>query len=74
MSPHGSSLKGYDGDFDGDVLSAIVSMSNQAQAELDTYYQSSKSMITSNANLYRGLASDEICAYFYYAMSYMPED
>lgn len=71
--PHPSTLPGYDGDFDGDMLTFIPLLSNEANLENHAYKNDPKSMVNVSKGLVRGLNDDDINKYTFYAMSYIPE-
>jgi hypothetical protein len=73
MSPHPSTLSGYDGDFDGDVCSAIILLSEDTVRENQEYFQRPISMVSVNNTLHRGLANDAINKFTYYNLGYMPK-
>lgn len=70
MSVFSAHLEKYDGDHDGDVLSALVLMSDEANEEIEDYLKSPVSMVDPQGSLIYGLASGRLVRYSMYSSTY----
>lgn len=74
MSPHPSTLGGYGGDFDGDTMSMISVLSDEANQEIENFFQVPFSMINSNGQLNTGLSECKVGKYTFYSLTMSPPE
>jgi hypothetical protein len=60
-------------DFDGDTVSSITVLSNEANHEIKEYLDSPRSMVSTHGTLFRGLKDSKVCKFSLFNLSYMPE-
>jgi len=72
MCVHSSTFATYDADVDGDVLSAIVTLSEEANHEMENFYQQPFSVVNSAGHLNTGLKNCKIGGYTFHMLSREP--